>query len=343
MGQVEEARGLRVKGGVTGWNGQAIARGRAEGENQAIGATCAGRGQETYLARPVSKLAGKKLAPTRGRLRLPQDDGLRWAVRKAESVADLASVLGWARDEAELVTELQAGTDAAFDWLVTHYHASVYGVVFGMLGDAADAADITQEVFLKAFRGIRGFRQGSSLKTWLYRIGVREALNYKRWTWRHHRQQTSIDAETPDGVAAINLEDHAASPFEQYATHEVQAAVREGLRVVPEVFRSAVILRDLEGMSYEEVAEVLEVSVGTVKSRILRGRQALRMALGPILSVPKHAAESREATEDSKSAREPGAHTMARGWGGGARITAPGMMSSAHGSLILGSNRGGAK
>jgi RNA polymerase sigma-70 factor (ECF subfamily) len=255
----------------------------------------------------------------------------------------LASVLVWARDEAELVTELQAGSDEAFDWLVTHFHASVYSVVFGMLGDTADAADVTQDVFLKAFRGIRGFRQGSSLKTWLYRIGVREALNYKRWTWRHRRQQTSIDAETKEGTAAINLEDHAASPFEQFETHEIQAAVREGLRVVPEVFRGAVILRDLEGMSYEEVAEVLEVSVGTVKSRILRGRQALRLALGPILNAPTMVAESCVAARDSKSAGETGAVSTGRGWGGGARTSALGKVSAVHGSMALGSSRGGAK
>jgi RNA polymerase sigma-70 factor (ECF subfamily) len=88
-------------------------------------------------------------------------------------MSDLAQTLPWGRDEAVLVTELQAGSDSAFDWLVTYYHAGVYNLVYGILSDAADAADVTQEVFLRAFRGIHGFRQGSSLKTWLYRISVR--------------------------------------------------------------------------------------------------------------------------------------------------------------------------
>jgi RNA polymerase sigma-70 factor (ECF subfamily) len=206
--------------------------------------------------------------------------------REAVNVSDLARVLPWSQDEAELVTELQGGSGAAFDWLVTHYSRPVYALVAGMVSESCDAADITQDVFLKAFRGIRGFRRGSSLKTWLYRIAIREALNHRRWLWRHHREQDSIDIEPGKGRAAIEIEDISSTPFDQAASHEVQQAVQQGLLKVPEVFRSAVILRDLEGMSYEEVAEVLSVSTGTVKSRILRGRRILREILDPILRNP---------------------------------------------------------
>jgi len=204
-------------------------------------------------------------------------------------VSDLARVLPWSQDEAELVTELQGGSGAAFDWLVTHYSGPVYSLVEGMVSEHADAADITQDVFLKAFRGIRGFRRGSSLKTWLYRIAIREALNHRRWLWRHHRGQDSIDQEDTENHLAIQIEDESRTPFDQAASHEVQQAVQNALRSVPEVFRSAVILRDLEGMSYEEVAEVLSISVGTVKSRILRGRRLLREILEPILRTPNGA------------------------------------------------------
>lgn len=214
------------------------------------------------------------------------------AVRDAmEPMAELVHSLSWVRDEAELVAELQAGSDSAFDYLVTYYHSSVYNLVYGILSDAADAADVTQEVFLRVFRGIRGFRRSSSLKTWLYRVSVRQALNHRRWCWRHHRQQVSIDAEGPENGAACELEDCEATPFEQCAVHEMQTSVRRALAEVPPVFRSAVILRDLEGLSYEEVAEVLEVSVGTVKSRILRGRRMLKEILDPLLhtlDVPSH-------------------------------------------------------
>ncbi len=217
-------------------------------------------------------------------------------------MSDLAQSLPWGRDEAELVTELQAGSDAAFDWLVTYYHAGVYNLVYGILSDAADAADVTQEVFLRAFRGIRGFRRGSSLKTWLYRISVRQALNHRRWCWRHHRQQVSIDAEDDGKGTTMELKDEEATPYERYATQETQAKVRRALAEVPALFRSAVILRDLEGLSYEEVAEVLEVSVGTVKSRILRGRRMLREILDPLLGAPQ--APALASAEESGAARE---------------------------------------
>lgn len=201
-------------------------------------------------------------------------------------MSDVARVLPWDRrqfpDEADLVSELQDGSEDAFDWLITHYHGPVYSLVYGMLGDSADAADITQEVFLKAFKGINGFRRGSQLKTWLYRIAVREALNFRRWAWRHLRQQTSIDAPPDEHSPALSLEDLAATPFDQMATREMQAVVRGALEKIPEAFRSAVLLRDLEGLSYEEVAEILDISVGTVKSRILRGRRALREQLEPL-------------------------------------------------------------
>ncbi len=206
-------------------------------------------------------------------------------------MADIARALTWTADEADLTTELRSGSEAAFDWLVTHYHGPVYGLVAEMLSDSSEAADVTQDVFLKAFRGIKSFRQGSSLKTWLYRIAVREALNHRRWFWRHLRQQSSMECfcgngeegEPPELVAT------GASPFDLYASAEVQQAVQRAfLAGVAEVFRTAVIHRDLEGLSYEEVAEVLEVSVGTVKSRILRGRRALRETLEPVFAQPPH-------------------------------------------------------
>jgi RNA polymerase sigma-70 factor (ECF subfamily) len=201
------------------------------------------------------------------------------------AVADTARVLAWPEDEAGLMSELRSGSEPAFDWLVTHYHRPVFGLIAGMLSDPSEAADVTQEVFLRAFRGIGSFREGSSLKTWLYRIAVRQALNHRRWSWRHLRQQSSIDtdlAENENGHA--ELESPGASAFDELASREVQQAVRGALAKVAENFRTAVILRDLEGMSYEEIAEVMEISVGTVKSRILRGRRALRDLLEPMFA-----------------------------------------------------------
>ncbi len=221
-------------------------------------------------------------------------------------MSDWASALTWGSDEAELVHELQAGSETAFDWLVTHYHAPVFNLILGMLGDTSDAADGTQEVFLKAFRGICRFRQGSSLKTWLYRIAIREALNHKRWFKRHLQKNVSIDAQPEEGQARMEVEDLGATPFEQLAEREIQVAVQGALQQVPDVFRSAVILRDLEGLSYEEVAEVLECSVGTVKSRILRGRRALKEILEPLLGRPQlHGAQQQTGSHGSIAERQP--------------------------------------
>ncbi|GAC1663410.1 MAG: hypothetical protein NVS9B4_18130 [Candidatus Acidiferrum sp.] len=216
-------------------------------------------------------------------------------------MSDWASALSWG-NEAELVGELQAGSETAFDWLVTHYHVPVYNLILGILGEASDAADGTQEVFLKAFRGIRGFRRGSSLKTWLYRIAIREALNHKRWFKRHLQKNVSIDAEPEEGHAHIDVEDDSATPFEQFASHEIQAAVQAALAQVHGTFRVAVILRDLEGLSYEEVAEVLDCNIGTVKSRILRGRRALKEILQPLLGdhARRHASQSAHRYGDAK-------------------------------------------
>src|ERR1700730_9158457 len=200
------------------------------------------------------------------------------------ALSDWASALSWGVDETRLVTELQAGSETAFDWLVTHYHGPVYNLILSMLGDVADAADGTQEVFLKAFRGIRSFRRGSSLKTWLYRIAIREALNHKRWFKRHLQKNVSLDAEPEEGYSSIEIEDLGSTPFAPFGAQEIQAAVQDALQHIPEVFRGAVILRDLEGLSYEEIAEVLDCSVGTVKSRILRGRRALKELLEPLLA-----------------------------------------------------------
>jgi len=198
------------------------------------------------------------------------------------SMAEAAQSLAWGRDEAEVVSELQAGSEAAFDSLIRHYHAPVFNLLLQMLGNHADAADTAQEVFLKAFRGIRHFRGGSQLKTWLYRIAIREALNQRRWWWRHRRKETPLE-ESGGEYPALQVRETSPGPYEQLASLETQQVVRRALLQVSEVFRGAVVLRDLEGLAYEEVAEILDVSVGTVKSRIMRGRRELRELLEPVL------------------------------------------------------------
>src|SRR5262245_51633137 len=152
------------------------------------------------------------------------------------------------------------------------------------MGDQANACDVVQEVFLKVFRNIGNFRGQSSLKTWIYRITVNEAHNARRWFFRHRGREIDLDDE-PDDARSLRelLPDHSRSPFEMVCEREQQALIEEALKHVNPIFREAVVLRDLADLSYEEIAEVLCVSLGTVKSRILRGREALRQQLAPRL------------------------------------------------------------
>ncbi len=204
----------------------------------------------------------------------------------ATTLGDLASAIGVrSQEEAAIVAELKAGSETAYAWLIGEFQQPVYGLVYRIVNDPADAADTTQDVFLKVFRGIKHFHGESSLKTWIYRIALHEAANRRRWWFRHKAKETSIEpeSETNAGENAIQmaLTDHSDSPFESVAHHEVQHRVEQELRKVPEPYRTTLILRDLEEMSYEEIAEVLEVSLGTVKSRLTRGREALRQRLAP--------------------------------------------------------------
>jgi RNA polymerase sigma-70 factor (ECF subfamily) len=203
----------------------------------------------------------------------------------AATVGDVASVIG-ARDlESAIVAELKAGSEEAYAWLIGEFHQPIYSLVYRILSDPADAADTTQEVFLKVFRGMKHFHGQSSLKTWIYRIAVHEASNRRRWWFRHKARETSMEPLENTGAQGSGLAmqealvDEGESPFEIAAHEEVRARVEEELRKIPEPYRSTVILRDLEEMSYEEIAEVLDISLGTVKSRLTRGREALRKRL----------------------------------------------------------------
>src|SRR4029079_14299684 len=115
----------------------------------------------------------------------------------ATAVGYLASTFGAEHDEASVIAELRAGSEEAYAGLISHYHQPVYSLVYRILNDPADAADTTQEVFLKVFRGIKRFHGDASLKTWIYRIAVHEASNQRRWLFRHKRKEDSM--ETPLG------------------------------------------------------------------------------------------------------------------------------------------------
>jgi RNA polymerase sigma-70 factor, ECF subfamily len=203
----------------------------------------------------------------------------------AANVGDFASAIGARAEEAAVIAELKAGSEDAYAWLVGEFHQPVYSVIYRILTDPADAADTTQEVFLKVFRGMKYFHGESSLKTWIYRIAIHEASNRRRWWFRHKSKETSVEpGETTSEYSPAAAEntafvDKRKSPFDNVADHELKARVEEELRKVAEPYRTAVVLRDIEELSYEEIAEITQTSLGTVKSRITRGRDALRKRL----------------------------------------------------------------
>jgi RNA polymerase sigma-70 factor, ECF subfamily len=199
------------------------------------------------------------------------------------ALGNIASAIGIRAEEASIVAELKAGSEEAYNWLVTHYHQPIYSLVYRILTDPADAADTTQEVFLKVFRGMKRFNGECSLKTWLYRIAIHEASNQRRWWFRHKSKETSMEAHVDQDGNSFGLCDTLAdkheSPLEIFAHEEVRARVEMELKQIPEPYRTTVVLRDIEGLAYEEIAEVLQISLGTVKSRLIRGRDALKKRL----------------------------------------------------------------
>jgi RNA polymerase sigma-70 factor, ECF subfamily len=201
------------------------------------------------------------------------------------TMGNLASALSLRSEEAALIAELQAGSDEAFAWLINRYHQPIFSLLARMVHDRADAADLTQEVFVKVFRGVGRFHGESSLRTWIYRIALHEASNQRRWWMRHKLQEVPIEQEMAesDFGAPIKLKemliDPAESPYEMAVHEQNRALVEVALGRVPEPFRTTLILRDIEGFVYEEVAEIQGVNLGTVKSRLVRGRALLRAIL----------------------------------------------------------------
>ena len=231
----------------------------------------------------------------------------------ATTLGNLAGALGLPAEEATLVAELKAGSEEAYAWLIAQFQQPIYSLVYRIVSDPAEAADTTQDVFLKVFRGIRHFHGGSSLKTWVYRIALHEASNRRRWWFRHKMHELSMEpdpAMSADTGLKDMLVDERNSPLENIAQQELRARVENELHQLAEPFRTTVILRDIEELSYEEIAEVMEVSLGTVKSRLTRGREALKKRLerywdeiAPELGLPAHSSAHEETETNVAAAR----------------------------------------
>jgi RNA polymerase sigma-70 factor (ECF subfamily) len=187
--------------------------------------------------------------------------------------------------ETRLIARLRAGELDAFEELVEEYQPLVYALCYRILRDSEDARDAAQETFLKIYRHFIHFRGEASLKTWVCRIAINQARSTERWWRRRHRKETS-SLDMPlglrgedEGAPSEYLASPNASPEAETLRHERQRQLERALAYLKKDFRIAVILRDIEGLSYEEIAYVTETSIGTVKSRIARGREMLREAM----------------------------------------------------------------
>jgi RNA polymerase sigma-70 factor, ECF subfamily len=181
--------------------------------------------------------------------------------------------------DEHLIAGLRAGDEVAYEALLGRFQQPVFNLVSRLLKDTGEACDVVQEVFLKVFRKIDYFRGDSSLKTWIYRIAVNEAHNHGRWNGRHRRQEVGLDGGEDSRGPCDTLSAPGDSPFDYVLDRERHRLMEAALAGLSPSFRSVVVLRDVEDLSYEEIAEILDVPLGTVKSRILRGREALRREL----------------------------------------------------------------
>ncbi|MBV9216327.1 MAG: sigma-70 family RNA polymerase sigma factor [Acidobacteria bacterium] len=189
-----------------------------------------------------------------------------------------------ARRSADLafIEKLKEGDEAAFETLVDRYSGDIHALLYRLTENAEEAADLTQDTFLRAVRAIRSFRGESELKTWLFRIAINESRNRHRWWKRRRRNETiSLDATIGSSDQRVEdvLSDDSISPEESALMREREQALSLALLELAETYREAVVLCDVEGLTYEETAEALDIGIGTVKSRISRGRHELRRKL----------------------------------------------------------------
>jgi RNA polymerase sigma-70 factor (ECF subfamily) len=181
--------------------------------------------------------------------------------------------------EAALIQRCAARDEDACAELVTEHQRMVYQLSLNLLGDHNEALDLSQEVFLRVFRTIHGFRGQSALRTWIYRIVVNQARNRQRWWRRRHRaQQVSLDEHLRD-FGDFPEQTDGASPDRMLGRKELAERIRVALDKLPFDQRTAIVLREIDGLSYEEIGFSLGIAVGTVKSRLARAREALREQL----------------------------------------------------------------
>ena len=185
--------------------------------------------------------------------------------------------------DRQLVARVQHGERAAFDLLVIRYQSRVASIISRYIQDFQDVLDLTQESFVKAYRAIGRFRGDSAFYTWLYRIAVNTAKNHLES--RGRRPQTVMEVEDAEQLDSAPGLRELGSPERQMQRDQLQLAIDVALNGLPEELRSALLLREFEGLSYEDIAKVLECPIGTVRSRIFRARDAIDRHIAPLLET----------------------------------------------------------
>jgi RNA polymerase sigma-70 factor, ECF subfamily len=184
--------------------------------------------------------------------------------------------------DQQLVQRVQAGEKAAFDLLVRKYQHRVLKLVSRFVSDAAEAEDVAQEAFIKAYRALASFRGDSAFYTWLYRIAINTAKN-ALVSQRRRPVDFDLDLQDPDQFDRHAKLKESETPEGVLLTEEIREVVERAMEQLPEDLRTAIVLRELEGLSYEEIAEAMDCPVGTVRSRIFRAREAIDKKLKPLL------------------------------------------------------------
>ena len=201
-------------------------------------------------------------------------------VINAETTAELTGAFELA--EAGFIEKLKSGDPEAFDRLVTRYSQDIYAVLLRLTEDPEEAGDLTQETFVSALKSIKGFRGDAELRSWLIRIAINNSRNRFRWWKRRRRDRTiSLDATIGDSQTTVGemIESGVKNPEDVAIRLERERSLRQAMTEIQDIYREAIVLCDIEGYSYEEIGQMLEINIGTVKSRIARGREELRRKL----------------------------------------------------------------
>ncbi len=186
-----------------------------------------------------------------------------------------------------LVERAQRGDKHAFELLVTKYQRKLIRLLSRFIRDSTEVEDVAQEAFIKAYRALPNFRGDSAFYTWLYRIGINTAKNYLVAMGRRAPTSTSMDAEEAEELGESELLQDVNTPENQMMSRQVAETVNQTLEKLPQELRTAITLREMEGLSYEEIASIMSCPIGTVRSRIFRAREAIAAQLKPMLDTGK--------------------------------------------------------